>query len=281
MIGKVERERASGLTSAEECCILAEGKGGEGRDRRGEWLFNVGGEVGEDIFRGGEGDVLSAGPGEDAIEKGVFGDGTVVGAAAGDEPGINIVADNILNCRCFGLGAVLLKEIEGGAGGSDRVHFSIREKGPTIPVGCCIHGTDIGKADAEGIIEGGSCVESGIAAGTAAYGGEIMNNDTAFLCNLLQNMVHEGVMLVHKSSSRTIAKKDDCVGMVDLKVLKDVRIAQPVDGTVAATVIQQERGMACDFGRNVEEASRMPINSALRICFVWFCNEGIIEWNFA
>ena len=33
VIGKVERERASGLTSAEECCILAEGKWGEGRDR--------------------------------------------------------------------------------------------------------------------------------------------------------------------------------------------------------------------------------------------------------
>lgn len=189
----------------------------------------------------------------------------MVGAAAADEPGINIVADHILNCRCFGLGAVLLKEIEGGAGGSNRVHFGIRKKSPTIPIGCSIHGTDIGKADAESVVQGSCCIESGIAAGAAAYGGEIMNNDTAFLCNLLKNMVHEDILLIHEGSSRTIAKKDDCVGMVDLKVLKDVRIAQPVDGTVAATVIEKERGMACDSGRNVEEASRMPVNSTIGI----------------
>ena len=206
----------------------------------------------EDIFGRRKSDCLTSGPGEDAIEKGVFGDGTVVGAAASDEPSVDIVVYHGLYSRSIRLGAMLLKEIECSSCGSNRVHFGIREKGPAIPVGCCVHGTDIGKADAEGIIEGGSCVESGIAAGAAAYGGEIMDNDTAFFCNLLKNMVHEDILLIHECSSRTIAKKDDCVGMVDLKVLKDVRIAQPVDGTVAATVIQQEGGVTCNFRWNIK-----------------------------
>ena len=219
----------------------------------------------EDIFGRRKSDCLTSGPGEDAIEKGVFGDGAVVGAAASDEPSVNVVVYHGMYSRSIRLGAMLLKEIECSSCGSNRVHFGIREKGPAIPVGCCVHGTDIGKADAEGIIEGGSCVESGIAAGAAAYGGEIMDSDTTFFCNLLQNMIHENILLIHKSTSRTVAKKDDCVGMIGFKILEYVGITQPVDGTVSATIIQQEGRVACNFGRNVEEASRMPVNSALGI----------------
>jgi len=94
----------------------------------------------------------------------------MVGAATGDEPDVDAMRDHILNGRRFWLGAVLLKEIKGGAGGSNRGHLGIGEESPAVPVGRGVHGADVGEADAKGIIEGGSCIESGIAAGAAADG---------------------------------------------------------------------------------------------------------------
>jgi len=43
-----------------------------GKDGRVEWFVSIRCEVGEDIFGRGKGDVLSAGPRENPVAKGIF-----------------------------------------------------------------------------------------------------------------------------------------------------------------------------------------------------------------
>ena len=233
--------------------------------------------MGEDIFRGGKGDVFSAGPGEDAVEKGVFGNGTMVGTAAGDEPDVNAVTDHILYGRSIRLGGVLLKKIEGSAGGGNGVHLGFGEKSPAVPVGRGVHRADVGKSDAEGIIEGGSRIESGIAAGAAADGGEIMHNDTTLLCQLLEEMVGGDILFIHAGASGTVAEENDGIRMPGFKVLKDIRETQPVGGSVSSTIIENKGGVAGDIGRNIKEPFGIPVDGAVGIGSVWFGNQGIIK----
>lgn len=211
-----------GLSSVKEIQIFAEGERGDGRDRGVEGLFYIGSKVREDVFRGGEGDVFSAGPGEDAVKKGVFRDGAMIGAAAGDEPDVDAVGDHILNGRRFGLGAVLLKEKEGSAGGGNGVHLGIGEKGPAVPIGRGVHGADIGETDAEDIIQRGGCIESCIAAGAAADGGEIMHDYAAFLRQLLEEMIGGDVFFIHAGAAGTIPEENDGIGMPGFEVLENI-----------------------------------------------------------
>ena len=231
----------------------------------------------EDIFRGGEGDVLSTGPGEDAIEKGVFGDGTVVGAAAGDEPNVNAVGDHILYSGRFRLGAVLLKKIEGGAGRGNGVHFGIGEKSPAVPVGRGIHRTDVGETDAKGIIEGGGCVESGITAGAAADSRKVVDNNPTLLRQLLEEMIGGDVLFIHAGVAGTVAEENDGIGMVSFEVLENVRITQPVGSAVSSAIIENKGGVAGDIGRDIKETFGIPVDGTVGISFVWFDDQGIIE----
>ena len=176
----------------------------------------------EGIFRGWEGDVFSTGPGENAVEKGVFRDGAVVGTATGDKPDIDAMGDHILNGRRFRLGAVLFKEIEGGSCGGNGIHLGIGEESPAVPVGRGVHGADIDEADAEGIIEGGGSIEGGIAAGAAADGGEVVDDDSAFLCQLLEEMIGGDIFFIHMGAAGTVAEENDGIGMPGFEVLENI-----------------------------------------------------------
>ena len=179
----------------------------------------------EGIFRGWEGDVFSTGPGENAVEKGVFRDGAVVGTATGDKPDIDAMGDHILNGRRFRLGAVLLKKEKGGAGRSNRVHLGIGEKSPAVPIGRGVHGADIGETDAEDVIQRGGCIESGIAAGAAADGGEIVHDDATLLCQLLKEMIGGDVFFIHAGAAGTVPEENDGIGMPGFEVLENIREA--------------------------------------------------------
>ena len=201
----------------------------------------------------------------------------MVGTAAGDEPDVNAVGDHVLNGRRLRLGAVLLKEIEGSAGGGDRIHLGIGEESPAVPIGRSVHGADVGEADAEGIIEGSGCVESGITAGAAADGGEIMHDDTAFFRQLLQEMIGENVFFIHACAAGTVAEENDGIGMVSFEVLENVRITQPVGSAVSAAIIENKRGTGRDIRRNIKETFGIPVDGTVGISFVWFDDQGIIE----
>lgn len=164
----------------------------------------------------------------------------MVSTAAGDEPDVYAMGDHILNGRRLRLCAVLLKEKEGGAGGGDRVHFVGGKKSPAVPIGRGVHRTDIGKTDAEGIIEGGGCIESSIAAGAAANGGEIMHDDTTFLCQLLKKMVGGDIFFIHACAAGAVAEENDGIGMPGFEILKNIREAQPVGGAVSPAIIEDK-----------------------------------------
>ena len=224
----------------------------------------------EDIFGRRKSDCLTSGPGEDAIEKGVFGDGAVVGAAASDEPSVDIVVYHGLYSRSIRLGAMLLKEIECSSCGSNRVHLGIGKKSPAVPIGRGIHGTDIGEADAEGIIEGGGSIEGGIAAGTAADGREVVDNYPTLLCQLLKEMIGGDILFIHTGAAGTVTEENDGVRVPDLKVLKDIGEAQPVGGAVTPAIIEDKRGTGRDIRRNIEETFGIPIDGTVGIGSVWF-----------
>ena len=200
----------------------------------------------------------------------------MVGTAAGDEPDINAMGDHILYGRRFRLCAVLFKKIEGGAGGGYRVHLGIGEKSPAIPVGRGVHGADVGEADAEGIIEGSGCVESGITAGAAADGGEIMHDDTTLLCQLLEEIIGGDIFFIHTGAAGTVTEENDGVRVPDLKVLKNIGEAQPVGGAVTTAIIEDKRGTGRDIRRNIEETFGIPIDGTVGIGSVWFGDQGII-----
>lgn len=261
----------------EEKCILTEGERRDGINRGLKRLSNFRRKMGENIFGRGESDIFSAGPGEDAVFKCVFGNGTVISAAAGDEPDVYAMGDHILNGRCFRLGSVLLKKIEGGAGRSNRVHLGIGKKSPAVPIGRGIHGTDIGEADAEGIIEGGGSIEGGIAAGTAADGREVVDNYPTLLCQLLKEMIGGDILFIHTGAAGTVTEENDGVRVPDLKVLKDIGEAQPVGGAVTPAIIEDKRGTGRDIRRNIEETFGIPIDGTVRIGSVRFGDQGIIE----
>lgn len=164
----------------------------------------------------------------------------MVGTAAGDEPDVNAVGDHVLNGRRLRLGAVLLKEIEGSAGGGDRVHLGRGEKSPAVPVGRGIHGADVGEADTEGIIEGGGSIECGIAAGAAADGRKVVDNNLTFLCQLLKEMIGGDIFFIHAGAAGAVTKEDDGIGVPDLKVLKNIGEAQPIGGAVSPAIIEDK-----------------------------------------
>ena len=200
----------------------------------------------------------------------------MVCTAAGDEPDIDAMGDHILNGRRFGLGAVLLKEIEGGAGGGNRVHLGIGEKSPAVPVGRGVHGADVGEANAEGIIEGGGGIKGSIAAGAAADGREVVHNNPTLLCQLLKKMIGGDVFFIHTGAAGTVTEENDGVRVPDLKVLKDIGEAQPVGGAVTTAIIEDKRGTGRDIRRNIEETFGIPIDGTVGIGSVWFGDQGII-----
>ena len=164
----------------------------------------------------------------------------MVGAAADDEPDINAMGDHILNGWRFRLGAVLLKKIEGGAGGGYRGHLGIGEECPAIPVGRGVHRADIGEASAEGIIEGGGSIKGSIAAGAAADGREIVDNNPTFLCQLLKEMIGGDIFFIHAGAAGAVTKENDGIGVPDLKVLKNIGEAQPIGGAVSPAIIEDK-----------------------------------------
>ena len=146
----------------------------------------------------------------------------MVCTAAGDEPDIDAMGDHILNSRRFRLGAVLLKKVEGGAGGGNGVHLGIGEKGPAVPVGRGVHRADIGEMDTESVIERGGSIEGGIAAGAAANGREVVDNNPTLLCQLLKEMISGDVFFVHAGAAGTVPEKNDGIGMPGFEVLENI-----------------------------------------------------------
>ena len=201
----------------------------------------------------------------------------MVGTAAGDEPDVNAVGDHVLNGRRLRLGAVLLKEIEGSAGGGDRIHLGIGEESPAVPIGRSVHGADVGEADAEGIIEGSGCVESGITAGAASNGGEVVDDDSAFFCQLLKEMIGGDILFVHSRAAGTVAEEDDRIRMISFEVLENIGITQPVGGAVSPAIIEDKRGTGRDVRRNIKEPFGVPVDGTVGIGSVRFADQGIIK----
>ena len=199
----------------------------------------------------------------------------MVGAAAGDEPDIDAMVDHILNGRRFRPGAMLLKKIEGGAGGGYRGHLGIGEESPAIPVGRGVHGADIGEANAEGIIEGGGSIEGSIAAGAAADSGEVVDNNATLLRQLLEEMVGGDILFIHAGAAGAIAEENDGIRMPGFEILEDIREAQPVGGAVSSAIIENKGGVAGDIGRNIKEPFGIPVDGTVGIGSVGLCDQRV------
>ena len=92
----------------------------------------------------------------------------------------------------------------------------------------------------------------------------------------VKKMIGGDVFFIHTGAAGTVPEENDGIRVPDLKVLENIREAQPVGGPVSSAIIKNKRGTGRDIRRNIKETFGIPEDGPIGIGSIGFCDQGII-----